>query len=258
MSDHVLLSAVERIARDAGEAIMAVYARDFSVTAKADQSPLTEADLAAHRVIAAGLAALPQQMPVLSEEDAESFAGPDANGRYWLVDPLDGTKEFVKRNDEFTVNIALIERGRPVLGVVVVPVTGVAYVAARGLGAHRVHADGRRVAIGVAGHPAGAATWRVLGSRSHVSAELAGWLERLGAHDITPVGSSLKTCLIAEGRADVYPRLGPTSLWDTAAAQAVLEQAGGCVVDMRGRALDYANPAETLNPSFVAWGFQAK
>ncbi|MDN6298583.1 MAG: 3'(2'),5'-bisphosphate nucleotidase CysQ [Halomonas sp.] len=257
MPDATLLSAVERIARDAGEAIMGVYARGFSVTEKADHSPLTEADLAAHRVIAAGLAALPEVIPVLSEEDAESFAGPDSQARYWLVDPLDGTKEFIKRNDEFTVNIALIERGRPVLGVVVVPVTGVAYVAARELGAHKVHADGKRVVIGVAGRPISGATWRVMGSRSHPSAELAGWLETLGVHEVTPVGSSLKTCLIAEGRADVYPRLGPTSLWDTGAAQAVLEQAGGRVVDRYGQPLGYADPAHTLNPHFVAWGCQA-
>ena len=180
--DQTLLSAVTRIARDAGEAIMSVYAWDFSVSEKSDHSPLTEADLAAHRVIAVGLAALPEAIPVLSEEDAGSFAEPDAQARYWLVDPLDGTKEFIKRNDEFTVNIALIEHGRPVLGVVVAPVSGVAYVAAAGLGAHKIHADGKRVAIGVAGRPAAGATWRVLGSRSHTSAELAGWLEALGAH----------------------------------------------------------------------------
>jgi 3'(2'), 5'-bisphosphate nucleotidase len=155
--DQTLLSAVTRIARDAGEAIMSVYAWDFSVSEKSDHSPLTEADLAAHRVITVGLAALPEAIPVLSEEDADSFAEPDAQARYWLVDPLDGTKEFIKRNDEFTVNIALIEHGRPVLGVVV-PVSG------------------------VAGRPAAGATWRVLGSRSHTSAELAGWLEALGAH----------------------------------------------------------------------------
>jgi len=253
--DQTLLSAVTRIARDAGEAIMDVYARGFSVTEKADHSPLTEADLAAHRVIVAGLAALPEAIPILSEEDAGSFSGPDAQGRYWLVDPLDGTKEFIKRNDEFTVNIALIERGRPVLGVVLVPVTGVAYVAAAGLGAHKIHADGKCVAISVAGRPAAGATWRVLGSRSHTSAELAGWLEALGAHTIWPVGSSLKSCLIAEGRADVYPRLGPTSLWDTGAAQAVLEQAGGRVVGLAGEPLGYASPSQTLNPHFIAWGF---
>ncbi|SHM18901.1 3'(2'),5'-bisphosphate nucleotidase CysQ [Vreelandella subglaciescola] len=253
--DQTLLSAVTRIARDAGEAIMDVYARGFSVTEKADHSPLTEADLAAHRVIVAGLAALPEAIPILSEEDAGSFSRPDAQARYWLVDPLDGTKEFIKRNDEFTVNIALIERGRPVLGVVLVPVTGVAYVAAAGLGAHKIHADGKCVAISVAGRPAAGATWRVMGSRSHAGVALAGWLETLGAHELTPVGSSLKSCLIAEGRADVYPRLGPTSLWDTGAAQAVLEQAGGRVVDLAGESLDYADPAQTLNPSFVAWGF---
>lgn len=252
-----LLTSVERIALDAGAAIMAVYARDFTIEEKDDKSPLTEADKAAHDVIVAGLNTLPEGIPVLSEEDAEGFAGADADGRYWLVDPLDGTKEFIKRNGEFTVNIALIENGKPVLGVVVAPALEVSYLAAQGVGALKIDAQGQRSPIRVAGKPADDATWRVVGSRSHPSPDLAEWLEKLGSHDMVPMGSSLKLCLIAEGKADVYPRLGPTCLWDTGAAHAVVEQAGGRVETLEGEALSYATPSEKLNPYFVAWGHSA-
>lgn len=253
-----LLNDVERIAQQAGEAIMAIYARDFTVEEKNDKSPLTEADQAANELIVAALEALPGDIPVLSEEDADSFAGADAQGRYWLVDPLDGTKEFIKRNGEFTVNIALIEGGRPVLGVVVAPALEVSYVAAEGVGAFKVEKDGQRRAIQIAGKPASDAAWRVVGSRSHPSPDLAEWLEKLGKHDMVPMGSSLKLCLVAEGAADVYPRLGPTCLWDTGAAQAVVEQAGGRVETLDGKAVSYATPAEKLNPYFVVWGQKAE
>lgn len=248
------LVAVERIAYRASEVIMSVYGRDFTVEEKADKSPLTEADKAAHEVIVAGLNTLPEGIPVLSEEDAEGFSGLDASGRYWLVDPLDGTKEFIKRNGEFTVNIALIEKGRPVIGVVVAPALEIGYLAAEGVGAFKVERRGARRPIRVEGKPKQGASWRVVGSRSHPSPELADWLEQLGEHDMVPMGSSLKLCLVAEGQADVYPRLGPTSLWDTGAAQAVLEQAGGRVETLHGESLSYATPEQCLNPFFVAWG----
>jgi 3'(2'), 5'-bisphosphate nucleotidase len=252
--DHVLLNAVERIALEAGHAIMSVYARKFSVEEKADKSPLTEADRAAHNVIIRGLQALPVQIPILSEEDIEGFAGADVEGRYWLVDPLDGTKEFIKRNGEFTVNIALIENGKPVLGVVTAPALRIGYVAAQGLGAFKIEADGQRKAIAVAGEPETGATWRVVGSRSHPSRDLGAWLAKLGNHTMLPMGSSLKLCLIAEGCADAYPRLGPTCLWDTGAAHAVVLQAGGRVETLEGDSLSYVNPSEKLNPYFVVWG----
>lgn len=252
--DQALLDAVERIAREAGEAIMSVYAREFSIEEKEDKSPLTEADKAAHNVIVCGLQALPVQLPILSEEDIEGFAGADAEGRYWLVDPLDGTKEFIKRNGEFTVNIALIENGKPVLGVVTAPALEVGYVAARGLGAFKVEADGHRKAIAVAGKPKPGVTWRVVGSRSHPSPDLSAWLEQLGEHTMLPMGSSLKFCIIAEGFADAYPRLGPTCLWDTGAAHAVVLEAGGRVETLEGNAFSYANPSEKFNPYFVVWG----
>lgn len=251
-----LLEEVVEIARAAGDAIMAVYARGsdgLAVTEKADRSPLTEADERAHRLIAARLAKLSPSLPLLSEEDVASFPGPDAQGRYWLVDPLDGTKEFINRNGEFTVNIALIEADRPVLGVVYAPVLGVMYLAAQGVGAFRqVHGEERQ-AISVVRHEPGTA-WRVVGSRSHAGDSLAAFLADLGEYELVPMGSSLKICLVAEGKADLYPRLGPTSLWDTAAAQCVVEQAGGSVRTMEGQSLGYANTAQLLNPHFMVAG----
>jgi 3'(2'), 5'-bisphosphate nucleotidase len=252
--NQTLLNAVEQIARRAGEAIMDIYARDFSVEEKNDKSPLTKADKAANEIILEELAKLPEGIPVLSEEDVASFTGPDARKRYWLVDPLDGTKEFIKRNGEFTVNIALISQGRPVLGVVVAPALHTAYVAAQGLGAHKIEIDGTRHSIHAAQKPASGTAWRVVGSRSHPSQELEAWLGKLGQHEMHPMGSSLKLCLVAEGKADVYPRLGPTCLWDTGAAQAVVEQAGGRVEQRDGAPLCYATPEHTLNPHFVVWG----
>lgn len=248
-----LLETIEAIAREAGAAIMAVYARDFSVEEKADKSPLTEADAAANSIITARLRALLPALPVLSEEAVPEFSGPDDAGRYWLVDPLDGTKEFIKRNGEFTVNIALIERGRPLLGVVYAPALDVAYVAAVGVGSFKVGVDGSRKAIRVAKHGDGSA-WRVVGSRSHAGDSLGALLQRLGTHELVSMGSSLKFCLVAEGSADVYPRLGPTSLWDTGAAQCVVEQAGGAVIQLSGEPLSYANPSSVLNPFFVVHG----
>ncbi|MCK9236801.1 MAG: 3'(2'),5'-bisphosphate nucleotidase CysQ [Thiopseudomonas sp.] len=245
-----LLDALESIARAAGTEIMAIYNRDFAVAEKEDKSPLTEADSAAHNLIVARLQTLSLKLPILSEEDTDSFAGTDAQGRYWLVDPLDGTKEFIKRNGEFTVNIALIEQGEPVLGVVYAPAINTAYCAARGLGAVKVTEQGERIAIQVAQPPVDR-PWRVVGSRSHAGAETEAWLSDLGEYELVPMGSSLKLCLVAEGAADIYPRLGLTSLWDTAAAHAVVNQAGGEVVQLNGQPLSYSSTNEVLNPHFI-------
>lgn len=251
-----LLENIESIAREAGEAIMQVYARDFSVVEKEDKSPLTEADEAAHKIITLRLEQLQPEFPILSEEAVEDFSGADGSGIYWLVDPLDGTKEFIKRNGEFTVNIALIEKGRAILGVVFAPVLDAAYLAAEGLGAFKVGADGKRISIRVADHADGT-TWRVVGSRSHAGDSLGAFLQQLGSCELISMGSSLKFCLVAEGSADVYPRMGLTSLWDTAAAQCVVEQAGGGVVQLTGEPLSYANPSTTLNPYFIVHGKSA-
>jgi 3'(2'), 5'-bisphosphate nucleotidase len=248
-----LLPQVAAIARRAAGEILAVYnGGALQARAKADDSPLTEADLRAHRLIVASLAALTPQLPVLSEESAPgAFAARAGWQRFWLVDPLDGTREFLDRNGEFTVNIALIEDHVPVLGVVHVPVTDVSYQGVPGAGAWREQGGERRT-LAVAAHSASPV--RVAGSRSHRGDSLAGFLARLGPHRLLSVGSALKFCLLAEAAADVYPRLGPTSEWDTAAGHAVLTAAGGAVLDLSGAPLTYNTRAELRNPSFVAFG----
>lgn len=248
---EVLLNHVFTIALDAGKEIMAVYGRGFTITEKADHSPLTEADQRAHQLIQTRLSVLTPEIPILSEEDSEVFAGPNAEGYYWLIDPLDGTKEFIKKNGEFTVNIALISQGQPILGVVHAPVPNSTYLAAAGMGAFEQSENQQRHPIAVANHPPNS-PWRVVGSRSHGGDLLTAFLSRLGKCELIPMGSSLKFCLVAAGFADLYPRLGPTSLWDTAAAQCVVEQAGGVVIDANGVALSYANPGQIINPHFLA------
>jgi 3'(2'), 5'-bisphosphate nucleotidase len=248
-----LVDSLRAIAARAGEAIMQVYRGTFDVEHKSDNSPLTQADRDAHAVIADGLAELDPDVPLLSEESpTAAVAGRRAWTHYWLVDPLDGTKEFIKRNGEFTVNIALIADGRPLLGVVTAPALGISYAGAAALGAWRYDAEGGARRIETSRNGDGPA--RVLGSRSHPSPALAAFLERVGPHEIIPMGSSLKICLVAEGSADVYPRFGPTSEWDTAAAQAVLECAGGCMIDLKGRKLRYNTKDSLLNPHFLAVG----
>ncbi len=247
------LDAVRRLAVEAGARILEVYDSDFAVQHKADQSPLTEADMAAHRHILAGLQQLTPDIPVLSEESASvPYAERRQWRRYWLVDPLDGTREFVKRNGEFTVNIALIEDGRPVLGVVQVPVLDIQYYACAGGGAWRQDDAGTPQRLQV--RPLDGGPIRVAGSRSHRGDSLQRFLARIGEHELISMGSSLKLCLVAEGRADVYPRLGPTSEWDTAAAQCVVEQAGGQVTDLDLQPLRYNTKDSLLNPHFLVFG----
>ncbi|MGB7289381.1 MAG: 3'(2'),5'-bisphosphate nucleotidase CysQ [Candidatus Macondimonas sp.] len=250
-----LLDPVVKLAAEAAQAILSIYAADFTVSDKDDTSPLTEADLAAHHVLVNGLSALTPEWPILSEEGGRpDFAERSRWGRYWLIDPLDGTKEFIKRNGEFTVNVALIDDHRPVLGVVHVPATGVYYAASVGRGAFKAEAAGGAVhAITVRPCPVDQRVVAVA-SRSHQSPEVAAYLERLGPCDLTSMGSSLKICLVAEGKADIYPRLGPTSEWDTAAAQAVLEVAGGQLTDLAGAPMRYNTKADILNPYFLAFG----
>ncbi len=247
------IEAAIALVRAAGEAILAVYASDFAVEHKDDRSPLTAADRAAHDVLDRGLPALPSALPVLSEESAdipwETRAG---WRRYWLVDPLDGTREFVKRNGEFTVNVALVEDGVPVAGIVQAPVTGELWWAERGVGAFRREVDGSDTRL-ASTRPA-PAELRVAASRSHLDARTRALLGRLGPHQTFGLGSSLKFCRLAEGRADVYPRFGPTSEWDTAAAQCVLECAGGAVIDADGQPLRCNRGPSLLNGDFLALG----
>ncbi|MBV8307526.1 MAG: 3'(2'),5'-bisphosphate nucleotidase CysQ [Gammaproteobacteria bacterium] len=252
--DAALLEPAAAIARAAGREILEVYAVGaVAATAKADDSPLTAADLRAHRAILQGLRELTPELPVLSEESAPgSYATRAQWQRYWLVDPLDGTREFLARNGEFTVNLALIEGHVPVLGVVHVPVTGITYCGLPGQGAWRQEGAGARIAIRVAERSA--TPLRVVGSRSHRGDSLRAFLDRVGPHELLAIGSSLKLCLVAEGAADVYPRLGPTSEWDTAAAHAVVLAAGGAVSTLEGLPLAYNTREALLNPYFVAFG----
>jgi 3'(2'), 5'-bisphosphate nucleotidase len=248
-----LVQEVVTLARDAGARILEIYETDFSVRKKADRSPLTAADLAAHTVIDAGLAMITPDLPILSEESAEAdYAVRSQWRRYWLIDPLDGTREFVKRNGEFTVNIALIDGHEPVLGVVHVPVSGVSYYAVRGLGAFKQEPGQIPVSIQVRAHPEGRLI--VTGSRSHGTDTTRKFIANLGDVEVIGIGSALKSCLVAEGRADLYPRFGPTSEWDTAAAQCIVEEAGGRVTDVHLNPLRYNTKRSLLNPHFFVFG----
>src|SRR5579871_5110964 len=246
------LPAVIELAIAAGRDILRIYEADFDVSLKRDRSPLTEADLAAQRTIGAGLAALTPEIGMLGEESAPGVFEQRRSWRtLWLVDPLDGTREFVKRNGEFTVNIALIHEGEAVLGVVYAPVTGVAFAGSRGSGAFRRASDGTQTALHVARRVS--TPLRVLASRSHGDAVLDRMLERLGPFERISVGSALKFGLLAEGSADLYVRRGSTCEWDTAAGHAVVLEAGGTVVDFTGRPLRYNERDTLINPSFIAY-----
>lgn len=248
-----LIESVISISRHAGREILNIYDSDFDIETKADQSPLTAADKAAHRAIKTSLEKLTPDIPVWSEESATiPFAERADWPVFWLVDPLDGTKEFIKRNDEFTVNIALIRGHEPVLGVVHVPVTGQDYYGYQGGGAFLAGEEGAGQPISVC-RPAEQPV-RVVGSRSHGGEALEEYVKALGPHVMVPMGSSLKMCLVAAGAADIYPRLGLTSEWDTAAAQAVVESAGGKVVDLKGQRILYNTKEEVLNPFFLVFG----
>ena len=236
----------------ADAAIMRVYEAGFTVQRKEDNSPLTLADLESQRIIIEGLAEMTPGIPILAEESAQAPWGERQSWReLWVVDPLDGTREFVKRNGEFTVNIALVRDHEPVLGVVSAPAQGLLYWGALGVGAFSHHRGAAQIPIHVS---APQNPLRVVGSRSHASAETAAYLTRLGPHVMTGIGSSLKFCLLAAGKADLYPRFGPTSEWDTAAGQALLEAAGGHVTRLDGHRLRYNCRDSVINGDFLAFG----
>jgi len=247
-----LMHAVVALAREAGGEILRIYGDGPAVEYKGDHSPVTAGDLAAHHWIMAGLARLTPHVPRLSEEGGDiPFAERRSWTRLWLTDPLDGTLEFVKRNGEFTVNIALIDSVRPVLGVVHAPALATTYYAAEAAGAWK---QAGKEAATVLRTVATRQPPRLLASRSHVSPELEALLTRLPSHEVLHIGSSLKFCLVAEGRADFYPRLGPTSEWDTAAGQCIVEEAGGIVTDTAGSPLWYNTRESMLNPHFCVAG----
>lgn len=245
-----LAPAILTLARKAEAAIMAVYATAFEQRAKQDASPVTDADEQAEAIILAGLKSLTPDIPVVAEEQAARGETPDVMGnRFWLVDPLDGTREFVDRNGEFTVNIALIDHGMPVLGVVTAPALGLAWIGHAG-GAWRHEGD---TVTAIRARPVPSRGAHVLVSRNHIDREVAGWLKQQPDCTTRTVGSSLKFCRIAEGTADLYPRFASISEWDTAAGQAVLEAAGGAVVTWQGERLLYGKPG-FRNPGYLARG----
>lgn len=251
--DITLLHAVKTLARAAGAEILKVYASAFEVIQKADNSPLTQADMAAHRVIVTGLQQLTPEIPILSEEStAIPYTEREQWQSYWLVDPLDGTREFVKRNGEFTVNIALIQNHQPILGVIHVPVSDTHYFAACQLGAFKQQADAEIEPIKARNCPENKIV--VAGSRSYRDPYVEKFLTRLPLPvELHSIGSSLKACLVAEGVADIYPRFGDTSEWDTAAAQCIVEQAGGYLTDTLLQPLRYNTKASLLNPYFLVF-----
>ena len=259
MNQTELLEEILLLARQAGSAIMGIYEKDFNVEYKADESPVTDADLAAHKVIVNGLQHLTPDVPILSEESADiSWDIRQTWQRYWLVDPIDGTKEFIKKNGEFTVNIALIDNGKPTMGVVYAPAKDTAYVGLVGKGAWQQE-GGDFTPISAKKHSDGE-TWKVVGSRSHQSPEIKSLLEQLdGETELVAMGSSLKLCLVATGEAHLYPRLGPTSEWDTGAAHAVATAAGASVtvldpadpLNANAEDLSYNQKESVLNPYFL-------
>ncbi len=263
MLNKALLNDVIAIACAAGDIILSVYQQsaDFQINTKGDDTPVTEADIAANDCITRALSSLSPNTPILSEESGlPEFSVRRNWSRYWLVDPLDGTKEFIARNGEFTVNIALIEHGVPVLGVVYVPVTGVVYAGLQGVGAYRV-VRGQVESITVrtlTGRGTKDLPIEVVTSRHHGASAIvehcAHIKQAIGEVVCKPMGSSLKLCLIAAGEADLYPRSGPTSEWDTAAAQAVVEAAGGNVVDHAFDSLRYNQKESIINPEFYVLG----
>lgn len=248
-----LTTAAVEIAQAAGDKIMDVYnSADFSVEHKADDSPLTAADLASHHHIVDALSQLSPQYPVLSEESAAeiSFEERSQWTTYWLVDPLDGTREFIKRNGEFSVLIALVHENQAILGVVHAPVLKETWFASRGNGAYKqTGADTQPISTRTQAQPL-----KVVGSKSHRDPIMPQFLERIGEHEYTVMGSILKACLVAEGSADIYPRLGPTSEWDTAAAQIIVEEAGGHFTRSDMQAMRYNTKESLLNPHFFVFG----
>lgn len=246
-----LLQATSEIAKQAGEAILKYYRSEYEVFRKEDKSPVTSADLAANQIIQQGLNKLSPQLPILSEEsELYDFSERKHWGPFWLVDPLDGTREFINDRPDFTVNIALIDQQKPILGVIYLPADKVLYTAANGLGASKQIKQETAQAIHVAS--AAQQPMRICGGRSTQSEKMMGFIQRLGGQEMIRRGSSLKSCLVAEGSVDLYPRFGPTWEWDTAAAQSIVEEAGGCFTNLQLEPLHY-NKESLLNPGFLVF-----
>lgn len=241
-----MLKQICELAIDAGSAIMAIYTAQepLQVEHKSDDSPVTAADIAAHNIITAGLTRITPDIPQLSEEAPPSWDERKDWQRYWLIDPLDGTKEFIQRNGDFTVNIALIENGIPVMGVVYAPAKGLLYYAEGGQAWKKEGGNIQQIHVNDVTPPV------IVISRSHQDNELLDYLAQMAAHETVVIGSSLKFCWIAEGKAQLYPRFGPTNTWDTAAGHAIAIAAGAKVLDWNGKTLDYTPRESFLNPGF--------
>lgn len=252
LKDEAFQKSLVNIAVAAGAKIMEIYASDdFGIETKDDQSPVTLADLAANAVIEEELAKLTPNTPLISEENVSQRDNIKAGEIYWLIDPLDGTKEFIKRNGDFTVNIALIQNGAPVFGVVYAPARDLTYWGGPGFEGTRIGAwknDGTKTAKITTSEMGGKA--RIVASASHLNDETQAFIDRYPGAEIVQAGSSIKICMIADGRADLYPRLAPTCEWDTGAADAVLRGAGGMLFQTDGSPLIYGKE-DILNPSFI-------
>ncbi|MFM2322742.1 MAG: 3(2) 5-bisphosphate nucleotidase [Pseudomonadota bacterium] len=249
---NFLLSDVISLARQAGDQVLKVYRSDFTVEFKADKSPLTAADLASHYCICQGLQCLTPDLPIISEESTSiSFAERRLWSRYWLIDPLDGTKEFLEKNDEFTINIALIDRHKPILGIVFAPALDVCYFAESAQGAFKQIAQNPPEPLNSGAWQEGSAITAVV-SRRHGMNELRVFLAQFAHLNLLYCGSALKFCFVAEGLADIYPRFSPTFEWDTAAGQCILEQAGGAVIDYKGKLLRYNRSSSLRKAAFLA------
>jgi 3'(2'), 5'-bisphosphate nucleotidase len=249
--DQVLLSSLKKLVLAAGHAILEIYhSGDFDIAHKSNDSPVTKADIAAHHILVKGLSSLTPTIPVVSEEDDSSVSIPKSHSLYWLIDPLDGTKEFIQKSDEFTVNLALIENNKTIFGIVGIPALNTLYWGGKDRGSYK-SIDDFSDEIHVASLNG---STRVFASKSHLNAETETFIQALkGPVQLIQAGSSLKFLRIAEGQADIYPRLAPTCEWDTAAAHAVLEGAGGTVTQTDGTQILYGKP-DILNPHFIARG----
>jgi 3'(2'), 5'-bisphosphate nucleotidase len=258
ISEFIISEAIA-IAQLAGDAVMEVY-RAYQIDAsiksaivisnKSDDSPLTKADMLSHDLIVKHLTRLTPDIPIVSEESYEKNTVFHSD-LFWLIDPIDGTKEFLSRNNEFTVNIALICKSQSVFGIVLAPALDILYWGGHGLGAFRITERQIHESISVKSDFPSNSMVRVIASKSHLNEETSCFIKKLGHSELYSVGSSLKFCRVAEGAADIYPRMGPTCEWDTAAAQAVLEAAGGCVLKLDGESVHYGKE-NILNPFFVA------
>ena len=247
LRQHPFFTSLQIVAREAGSSIMAIYNKNTNnISHKADHSPLTQADLEAHKIISQGLKKI-KDIPIISEEGENHYTD---SQNYWLVDPLDGTKEFINRNGEFTINIAMIDKGYPMLGIVYAPISSTSYIGGLSLKSIKISKNGCEQQLHVS---VPAQKIKVVASRSHLNQDTKDFISNIGDADLVQSGSSLKFCLIAEGLADIYPRLAPTSEWDTAAAQAVVEGAGGSVLTLDGSRLRYQKD-NILNPKFIVRG----